>query len=211
MAIGQRNYPNISPPDGDYPDGRIKDNPGDGSGTPINQLTNGDIQEFFAKLLRLQGVAPSGNPENEYSGHQYIDALTALLDSEWTQSTDKTVVDVSAIYGMTVDSFYCNYKQTYRDIIYQFEIVVSYSGSPVAPVILITVPYAAKQIASSGFSYGSCSLNGAVTATSFPLILSNINTPANKIEIQSSHTITTDSSINITGEIRYEKATPGHS
>jgi hypothetical protein len=75
MAIGLINFPNIYPPDGDFLSGRIKDNPGDNSGTPVNQLTNGDIQEFFAKLMNIAGITPNGSPDCEYTGHQFHQAL----------------------------------------------------------------------------------------------------------------------------------------
>jgi len=75
MAIGLQNYPNITPPNSDYLYGRIKDNPGDGSGTPVNAKVCGDMHEFLAKLMGLADITPNGLPENEYSGHQYIEAL----------------------------------------------------------------------------------------------------------------------------------------
>lgn len=78
MAIGLENFPNITPADSDYPSGRIKDDTGANDGTPIDVETNGDIQEFFAKLMRLAGTTPNGLPDNEYTGHQYIDALQKI-------------------------------------------------------------------------------------------------------------------------------------
>ena len=211
MAIGLANFPNVLPRDSDYPDGRIKDNPGDGTGTPVNQFTNGDIQEFFAKLLRLSGAAPSGLPENEYTGHQYIDALTALLDSEWIQSTDASVVHVTTPSGLTVTTFKSNYKQTYRDVIFQFTIIMSYSGSPGAPIVLIDLPIAAKQIGGFGLAIGQGLFDGTVSQEYFQLRITNTFTESTQIIIQSSNFIPTDAGITMSGEIRYEKATLGHS
>lgn len=80
MAIGIQNYDGqVTTPDSDYPDGQIKDNTGANNGTKINVKSNGDFHQFFAKLLRLVGVSPSGLPENEYSGFQYIDASLRLF------------------------------------------------------------------------------------------------------------------------------------
>lgn len=82
MAIGIENYPNIDTSNpSDYPDGRLKDNPGNRTGTPINRLTNGDLHQFFAKLLRDSGIEANGLPENEYSGHQYIEALLNRIEN----------------------------------------------------------------------------------------------------------------------------------
>lgn len=87
MATGIQNYPNIEPADSDYPDGSIKDNPGDNTGTPYNKLVYDDIHQTFAKLLRLAGsvgsggTTPNGLPENEYNGFQYLKALFELVGS----------------------------------------------------------------------------------------------------------------------------------
>jgi hypothetical protein len=72
MAVGIQNFPNIVPANADYLDGDIKDAP---SGTPVNRSTNGDIQQFFAKLLRVAGITPNGLRDNETNGYQLFDAL----------------------------------------------------------------------------------------------------------------------------------------
>jgi len=80
MATGLENFPNITPPDSDFPSGRIKDDTGINDGTPVDLFTNGDVQETFAKLLRLAGIAPNGSFDSEYNGHQYIEALVNLMN-----------------------------------------------------------------------------------------------------------------------------------
>lgn len=80
MAKGIQNFPNINPPDSDYPSGSIKDDTGANDGTPIDQETNGDIHEFFAKLMRIAGIIPNGMLDNEYVGHQYIEAINFLIN-----------------------------------------------------------------------------------------------------------------------------------
>jgi len=72
MAIGIPNYPNIIPADADYLDGDIKDAP---SGTPVNRATNGDIQQFFAKIMREASITPNGLRDNESNGYQLYEAL----------------------------------------------------------------------------------------------------------------------------------------
>jgi hypothetical protein len=75
MAIGLENYPNVDPPDSDYPSGRSKDNPGNNTGTPVKELTIGDYQQFFEKMMRLASIVPNQLPDNEYNGFQLIEAL----------------------------------------------------------------------------------------------------------------------------------------
>jgi hypothetical protein len=72
MAIGIANYPNITAANAAYPNGQIKDAP---SGTPVNVLTNGDVQITFDKILREAGETASGLPDNETNGYQIFEAL----------------------------------------------------------------------------------------------------------------------------------------
>lgn len=73
MAIGIVNYPNRDTSDlTAYPNGQIKNDP---SGTPVNVLTNGDVQITFDKILREAGVTANGLPDNETNGYQIFAAL----------------------------------------------------------------------------------------------------------------------------------------
>lgn len=112
MGRGLQNLPNRTTPDSDYPNGRIKDNDGSGNGTPVNQFTNDDIHQFLAKMLRRAGITPNGLPENEYSGHQYHQALDAIIAfstggvcmkqieiGDWNMDTTQTVSVPHGIAG----------------------------------------------------------------------------------------------------------------
>lgn len=79
MAIGLQNTDNTEAPSSDYPYGRVKDNPGNQTGTPANRKTLGDFHQFFARLLDQAGIAPNGLPDNDYSGFQYYEALFDVL------------------------------------------------------------------------------------------------------------------------------------
>lgn len=61
-----------------YPNGRIQNDTGSGNGTPVNEVTKGDIHEFFDKIMRLSGTAHNGLPDNEVNGFQFVDAIIAL-------------------------------------------------------------------------------------------------------------------------------------
>jgi len=79
MAIALEDKQNVEAPSAAYPQGRIKDNPGDGTGTPVNVPVYGDFHQFFARLLVEAGITPNGVPDNAYDGFQYIDALSKLF------------------------------------------------------------------------------------------------------------------------------------
>lgn len=69
------NKTNVAPPDDDYPFGRIKDNPGNNTGTPINEEVYGDFHQFFEKLMAEGLVTPNDLPDNDYSGFQLYEAF----------------------------------------------------------------------------------------------------------------------------------------
>lgn len=79
MAIRLQSKTNVIAPAAPYPYGRIKDNPGDGSGTPVNEQVYGDFHQFFAKLLDDAGITGNDLPENSTNTFQYILALNAVI------------------------------------------------------------------------------------------------------------------------------------
>jgi len=77
--IPLKNNPNVDSSDlGNYPDGRIKDNDGSGNGTGVNRSVYGDLHSNISRLMRLYDIVPTGLPDNETSGYQIIEALSAL-------------------------------------------------------------------------------------------------------------------------------------
>lgn len=66
----------VTAPDSDYPHGRIKNNTGSNAGTRVNETSNGDIQQFFPKLMDKAGIIYNDLPDNEYNGNQFFEALT---------------------------------------------------------------------------------------------------------------------------------------
>lgn len=79
MSRGLQNFPNIVPPSSDYPSGKIKDRTSSAPGTPVNEFTNGDLQQLVAKLMSLAAITPNGLPDNETNQYQYLEALLDLL------------------------------------------------------------------------------------------------------------------------------------
>lgn len=77
--IPLKNNANVDNSDlANYPDGRIKDNQGAGDGTPVNRSVYGDLHSNISRLMRLYDITPTGLPDNETSGYQIIEALSAL-------------------------------------------------------------------------------------------------------------------------------------
>lgn len=79
MAIALENKSNVDPPDSDYPYGRIRNNPGNNTGTPVNEQVYGDFHQFFARMLDQADVVANGLPDNDYSGFQYFEAMEQII------------------------------------------------------------------------------------------------------------------------------------
>jgi hypothetical protein len=75
MAIRLQIKPNVLAPVFPFSYGRIKDNPGDNTGTPVNEYVYGDFHQFFAALLSAGSITPNDLPENGSNGYQYNQAL----------------------------------------------------------------------------------------------------------------------------------------
>lgn len=86
----------ITAPDSDYPDGRIKDSTGFNDGTFYDEKAYGDIQQFFMKLLRRAEITANGNPENETNGFQFMAAAKKIFSINihrfFLNSTDAPII-----------------------------------------------------------------------------------------------------------------------
>lgn len=87
---------NVIAPAGDYPYGRIKDNPGDGTGTPVSEQVYGDMHQFFERLMAVGNVKANGQPENAYSGFQLFEAFMncVLFRVHQWSPTDRRVLEI---------------------------------------------------------------------------------------------------------------------
>jgi len=74
------NKTNVNSPLFPYTYGRIRNNPGDGSGTPVNELLYGDMHQFFEALLNIGAITPNDLEENAANGYQTIFALLNIIN-----------------------------------------------------------------------------------------------------------------------------------
>lgn len=75
------NKTNVQAPDADYPYGRAKDNPGNKTGTPVDENLLGDMIQFFEHLFAESGLVANELPDNDYSGFQLFEALLKRMVS----------------------------------------------------------------------------------------------------------------------------------
>lgn len=81
---------NVNAPGGSYPFGRVRNNPGDNSGTHVDEELVGDLMQFFEKLMDDGGVSPNGQPENSSSGFQLNAALAAVIANATNPKLNKS-------------------------------------------------------------------------------------------------------------------------
>lgn len=143
MAIGIQNFTNVDTSDPtNYPSGQIKDDTGAGDGTPVNVETNGDIQQFFTKLLELAGITASGDPDNETNGYQLIQALTnfnslSITGGEWVAANNVAFTANNDPVGSytSITYTYNKYKFFGKTLVWQLSTTGTIAGSPTSFVI----------------------------------------------------------------------------
>jgi hypothetical protein len=96
------NKTNVEAPDSDYLYGRIKDNPGNNTGTPVNELVYGDMHQFFERLFALSGLTENELPDNAYSGWQLMQALGNL--TMYKQTSVSSLVIGTGSKTFTIDA-----------------------------------------------------------------------------------------------------------
>jgi hypothetical protein len=89
---------NTTAPTATYPFGNVKDKNGAIPGTPVDKVLLGDAMQFFEKLMDAAGITPNGLPDNEYSGFQLFEALSAF-----TGGLKRKVISIGA-WDMDADA-----------------------------------------------------------------------------------------------------------
>lgn len=94
MARNITNLSNVDAPDSDYTWGRVRNNPGDNTGTPVNEAMVGDVLNYHMKLADDAGITLNGLPDNENNGWQLSDVYyAAMFRSPQTPSYSGLFID----------------------------------------------------------------------------------------------------------------------
>jgi len=103
MAIEISSFPFAQPPSTDYPSGDITDAAVGVTPTPVKTTTNGDLQQFFAKIMREANVTPNGLRDNTTNGWQLFESLQRVTNALWESVT------LSALAGGTIAFDQCKF------------------------------------------------------------------------------------------------------
>jgi hypothetical protein len=132
--------PNVISPSSTYPYGAIKDNPGDGSGTPVNALVYGDFHQFFAKLFSSSGLTANEIVDNATNGFQLFEALWMFGNANFVTDLIRgllgnyTANDLIILWGCNVTANIGGTSSItqgaiyYNDIVYKVPAIASISS-----------------------------------------------------------------------------------
>lgn len=70
---------NVNPANPVYPYGQFRDDPGDGTGTPVSVEFFTDIVQTFEKIFAESGMTANGVPDNQSNGWQLFEAMKTTL------------------------------------------------------------------------------------------------------------------------------------
>jgi hypothetical protein len=76
------NKTNVDAPTFAFPFGRIRDNPGNDTGTPVDELLYGDMHQAFAILFAMAGVVMNDLEENSTNSFQSGLAFISLANTQ---------------------------------------------------------------------------------------------------------------------------------
>lgn len=125
---------NAPAPDADYPKSKIKDDTGSGDGVPVNEFVNGDIHQFFQKLVIDASITENNLPDNVTNGYQLVDALEAKI---WEVVMIPNAIPGWSYIGNVLLPLNTNWSASASSALHEFEIggytrvsaLVTYTGS----------------------------------------------------------------------------------
>jgi len=86
---------NVNAPNAVWPYGELRDNPGDNSGTPVNEVLVSDVMQLMEYIMNDGGVVPTGLLDNLTNGFQLADALTLYIRSKQATETLKGTAEIA--------------------------------------------------------------------------------------------------------------------
>ena len=99
-----QNKTNVDAPSGAYPFGKLRDNPGDNSGTPVNEDLMNDVMQLMEKIMNVSGVVANGLPENQTNGFQLLDALKIASRGYYVYSALISQAGTAAPTGLILEN-----------------------------------------------------------------------------------------------------------
>ena len=102
-----RNKVNVTAPDGTYIYGKLRNNPGDNTGTPVDEELFNDSMQLFEAVMADAGITPNNLPDNLTNGFQLYNAFIEFVRNKQATLTQKgtaeLATDAETITGTDTD------------------------------------------------------------------------------------------------------------
>ena len=93
--IALKDKVNVNAPSGAWPYGELRDNPGDNSGTPVNEELVSDVLQLMEALMASAGVTPNGLLDNAANDFQLLTALYLFIRDQQATETLKGTAELA--------------------------------------------------------------------------------------------------------------------
>lgn len=90
-----RNKVNVTAPDGTYIYGKLRNNPGDNTGTPVDEELFNDSMQLFEAVMADAGITPNNLPDNLTNGFQLYNAFIEFVRNKQASETQKGTAEIA--------------------------------------------------------------------------------------------------------------------
>lgn len=93
--IPLKNKTNVNAPNGTWPYGELRDNPGDNSGTPVNEELVSDVMQLMEVVMADAGITANGQLDNLTNGFQLYQAFIEFVRNKQATESDKGTAEIA--------------------------------------------------------------------------------------------------------------------
>lgn len=93
--IALKDKVNVNPVSGTWPYGELRDNPGDNSGTPVNEELVSDVMQLMEAVMADAGITANGLLDNLANGFQLYQAFIEFVRNKQATETLKGTAEIA--------------------------------------------------------------------------------------------------------------------
>lgn len=86
---------NVNSPNGTWPYGELRDNPGDNSGTPVDEALVSDVMQLMEAVMADAGITANGLLDNLANGFQLYTAFTEFVRNKQATEALKGTAEIA--------------------------------------------------------------------------------------------------------------------
>lgn len=93
--IALKDKTNVNSPNGTWPYGELRDNPGDNSGTPVDEALVSDVMQLMEVVMADAGITANGQLDNLTNGFQLYQAFTEFVRNKQATEALKGTAEIA--------------------------------------------------------------------------------------------------------------------